>query len=212
MERTCEMESLNHDPLLSKEVTAEYGKEVAKLCGKVTKVLSVNLGLEEGFVEKAFGGEEEVGGCMRVNFYPKCPQPHLTLGLSPHSDPGGMTLLLSDLHVPALQIRRGVDKWVTVNPVPNAFIVNIGDQMQVLSNAIYKSVEHRVIANATKERVSIAFFYNPNGDIPIGPATELITKDQPALYPAMTFNEYRLLIRRRGPCGKSQVESLKPPP
>jgi hypothetical protein len=27
----------------------------------------------------------------------------------------------------------------------------------------------------------------------------------------MTFDEYRLFIRMRGPCGKSQVESLKSP-
>lgn len=93
------------------------------------KVFSANLGLEEEYLQKAFGGEE-VGACFRVNYYPKCPQPDLTLGLSPHSDPGGMTLLLPDEQVSGLQIRRG-EKWVTVKPVPNAFVVNIGDQLQV---------------------------------------------------------------------------------
>lgn len=82
---------------------------------------------------------------------------------------------------------------------------------QVLSNATYKSVEHRVIVNSAKERVSLAFFYNPNGNIPIGPAKMLVAEDKPPLYKAMTFNEYRLFIRTRGPCGKSQVESLKSP-
>lgn len=82
---------------------------------------------------------------------------------------------------------------------------------KVLSNAIYRSVEHRVLANSHKERVSLAFFYNPKSDIPIEPAKELVKPDKPALYPAMTFDEYRLFIRMRGPCGKSQVESLKSP-
>ncbi|MCE5167504.1 hypothetical protein HAX54_006788, partial [Datura stramonium] len=81
----------------------------------------------------------------------------------------------------------------------------------VLSNAIYKSVEHRVIVNSAKERVSLAFFYNPGGDILIKPAEELLTKDRPALYSPMTFNEYRAFIRTKGTCGKSQVESLKSP-
>ncbi|THG11630.1 probable 2-oxoglutarate-dependent dioxygenase At5g05600 [Camellia sinensis] len=196
-------------PLSCRELVAEYGNELVKLCGKLMKVFSVNLGLEEDYLGKAFGGEE-VAACMRVNFYPKCPQPDLTLGLSSHSDPGGMTLLHSDDHVAGLQVRRG-DDWVTVKPVPNAFIVNIGDQIQILSNATYKSVEHRVIVNSAKERLSLAFFYNPNGNILIEPASELVTEDSPALYPAMTFNKYRLFIRTKGPRGKSQVEALKSP-
>jgi isopenicillin N synthase-like dioxygenase len=82
---------------------------------------------------------------------------------------------------------------------------------KVLSNAIYRSVEHRVLVNSDKERVSLAFFYNPKSDIPIEPAKELIKLGRPSLYPPMTFDEYRLFIRMRGPCGKSQVESLKSP-
>ena len=72
-------------------------------------------------------------------------------------------------------------------------------------------MEHRVIVNSDKERVSLAFFYNPKSDIPIEPAKELVSPERPALYPAMTFDEYRLYIRMRGPRGKSQVESLKSP-
>lgn len=83
--------------------------------------------------------------------------------------------------------------------------------IQVLSNANYKSVEHRVIVNSAMERVSLAFFYNPKSDIPIKPVEELVSADNPALYSPMTFDEYRLFIRLRGPKGKSQVESLKSP-
>ncbi|KAH9672980.1 putative 2-oxoglutarate-dependent dioxygenase [Citrus sinensis] len=138
-------------------------------------------------------------------------KPDLTLGLSPHSDPGGMTLLLPDENVAGLQVRRG-DNWITVKPVPNAFIVNIGDQIQVLSNAIYKSVEHRVIVNSEKDRVSLAFFYNPKSDLLIEPMKEFVTRNRPALYPPMTYDEYRLYIRTKGPCGKAQVESLTSSP
>ncbi|OIW07744.1 hypothetical protein TanjilG_11902 [Lupinus angustifolius] len=194
-------------PPSCREVFDDYGKEVVKLSGRLMKALSINLGLGEDFLQNAFGGED-IGACLRVNFYPKCPKPDLTLGLSSHSDPGGMTMLLPDDQVPGLQVRK-CDHWITVKPHRYAFIVNIGDQIQVLSNAIYKSVEHRVIVNSDKERVSLAFFYNPKSDIPIEPAKELVTLDKPALYPAMTFDQYRLFIRMRGPRGKSQVESLK---
>lgn len=81
---------------------------------------------------------------------------------------------------------------------------------QVLSNGIYKSVEHRVIVNSMHERLSLAFFYNPRSDLPIGPLPELVSEDDSAAqYSAMTYDEYRLYIRKKGPKGKSQVESLK---
>ncbi|XP_074308141.1 jasmonate-induced oxygenase 2-like [Silene latifolia] len=197
------------EPPHHRDVVEKYLQELVKLSGRLMTVLSANLGLEEDYLQNAFGGEE-VGACLRANFYPKCPQPDLTLGLSPHSDPGGMTILLPDHNVPGLQVRKD-DKWITVKPVPHAFIINMGDQIQVLSNAIYKSVEHRVIVNPNLERVSLAFFYNPKGDLVIEPAKKVITEENPALYPAMTFNEYRLYIRLKGPRGKSQVDSLKSP-
>lgn len=196
-------------PVSVRDVIDEYSGEVVKLCGRLLKLLSENLGLEEDYLQNAFGGED-IGACMRVNFYPKCPQPDLTLGLSAHSDPGGMTLLLSDPSVAGLQVRKD-DKWITVQVAPDAFIVNIGDQIQVLSNAIYKSVDHRAIVNSGKERISIAFFYNPKSDILLEPAKDLVTPDQPAQYLPMTFDEYRLYIRTRGPQGKAQMESLKSP-
>ncbi|KAJ0987670.1 hypothetical protein J5N97_006026 [Dioscorea zingiberensis] len=194
-------------PTSCRETIEEYGNELVKLCGLLMKVMSISLGLDVGYLQEAFGGEE-VGACMRVNYYPKCPQPELTLGLSSHSDPGGITVLLADDQVKGLQVRKG-DNWVTVQPAPNAFIVNMGDQIQVLSNAMYKSVEHRVITNAKEERISIAFFYNPKCDLLLGPARQLVTPDRPPLYDSMTFNEYRLYIRKKGPRGKTQVESLK---
>ncbi|KAL9998268.1 putative thebaine 6-O-demethylase [Helianthus debilis subsp. tardiflorus] len=94
----------------------EYSKEIQRL-GK------------EDCLQNAFGGKD-IGACLRANFYPKCPQPDLTLGLSSHSDPGGMTFLLPDKRVSGLQIRKN-DQWISVKPIPNAIIVNIGDQLQV---------------------------------------------------------------------------------
>ncbi|KAK4802173.1 hypothetical protein SAY86_000376 [Trapa natans] len=193
--------------IIFRELIGEYSKQVVELGGRVMKVMSRNLDLPEDRLQRAFGGHD-VGACLRVNFYPKCPQPDLTLGVSPHSDPGGLTLLLPDDNVPGLQVLRG-DSWVAVEPVPDSFIVNIGDQMEIVSNGIYRSIEHRVIVNSEKERVSLAYFYNPKSDVPIEPVEELVTEERPALYPTMTFDEYRLCIRTKGLSGKSQVEALK---
>lgn len=116
-------------------MVGEYNEALVKLTEELIKILSINLGLGENYLQEALGGEE-IGASLRVNYYPKCPQPELTLGLSSHSDPGALTLLLPDDQVSGLQVRKD-DNWVTVKPVPNAFIVNIGDQIQVYLLYLY---------------------------------------------------------------------------
>ncbi|KAG2305892.1 hypothetical protein Bca52824_025640 [Brassica carinata] len=202
------LKDLNKWPSLPsniREVVDEYARELVKLGERLMRILSSNLGVNEEQLQEAFGGED-FGACMRVNYYPKCPRPELALGLSPHSDPGGITILLPDDQVAGLQVRHG-DTWITVNALPNAFVVNLGDQMQILSNSIYKSSEHRVVVNSQKERVSLAFFYNPKSDIPIQPLEQLVSSTNPPLYPPMSYDQYRLFIRTHGPRGKSYVES-----
>ncbi|KAK7244078.1 hypothetical protein RIF29_38896 [Crotalaria pallida] len=68
---------------------------------------------------------------MRVNYYPPCPQPEKVIGLSPHSDGAALTILLQVNEVEGLQIKKDC-KWVPIKPLPNAFIVNIGDMLEVI--------------------------------------------------------------------------------
>jgi len=84
------------------------------------------------------------------------------------------------------------------------------DMEQILSNGAYKSVEHRALASSGDDRLTIAFFCNPCGDLPIAPAAQLVGPESPAVYgqPAITFNEYRKYVRTKGARGRAQVESL----
>ena len=90
------------------------------------EAISESLGLEKDCINKALG---QHGQHMAVNYYPPCPQPELTYGLPGHTDPNAITLLLQD-EVPGLQVLKD-GKWLAVNPLPNTFTVNIGDQIQV---------------------------------------------------------------------------------
>lgn len=67
----------------------------------------------------------------RFNYYPHCPRPELTLGIQPHADGSAITYLLQDKEVEGLQILIG-DQWFTVPNVPDALLVNVGDQVEVI--------------------------------------------------------------------------------
>ncbi|RZC77625.1 hypothetical protein C5167_001924 [Papaver somniferum] len=111
--------------------------------------------------------------CQKMNYYPPCPQPDLVMGVTPHSDFGGLTILLQLNEVEGLQIRNK-GEWVTVKPLHNAFIANIGDVMEILTNGLYHSVEHRGRINSTKERLSVATFHYPKLDSEIGPLPSIV--------------------------------------
>ena len=68
---------------------------------------------------------------MRMNYYPPCPQPDKAIGFTPHSDADALTILLQLNETEGLQIRKE-GNWVPITPLPNAFVVNIGDIMEVL--------------------------------------------------------------------------------
>lgn len=105
---------------------AEYCSSVRGLVLRLLEAISESLGLKRDHIDKTLSKHEQH---MALNYYPPCPQPELTYGLPGHTDPNLITILLQD-DVPGLQVLRD-GKWIAVNPIPNTFIVNIGDQMQV---------------------------------------------------------------------------------
>ncbi|KAK4857809.1 hypothetical protein QYF36_006594 [Acer negundo] len=73
---------------------------------------------------------EEGRQSMSFNYYPSCPQPEQVIGIASHSDSSGITILLEVNDVQGLQIKKD-GMWIPVKPLPNAFIINIGDTLEV---------------------------------------------------------------------------------
>ena len=82
-------------------------------------------------------------------------------GVGAHKDPGFLTLLLIEPGVAGLQVRTD-DGWLDVPPTEDAFVVNIGELMEVATDGYLRATDHRVVAPpAGSERISIPFFFNP---------------------------------------------------
>ncbi|KAL1534697.1 jasmonate-induced oxygenase 2-like isoform X1 [Salvia divinorum] len=178
----------HHDPPQMKEVCQQYGDEMEKLGHKLLELIALSLGLGRDRFRGFFEGRTT--SFIRINHYPPCPVPDLALGVGRHKDAGALTVLAQD-EVGGLQVKRKSDgDWILIQPTPNAYIVNVGDIIQVWSNDKYESVEHRVKVNAERERFSIPYFMNPTHDTMVEPLDELLSSRNPAKYRAYSWGEF----------------------
>lgn len=91
--------------------------------------MSIGLGLEKHEL-KEFAGGDNLVHLLKVNYYPPCPCPDLVLGVPSHTDMSCITLLVPN-HVQGLQASRD-GHWYDVKYIPNALVIHIGDQMEVI--------------------------------------------------------------------------------
>ncbi|GJY36502.1 codeine O-demethylase-like protein [Tanacetum coccineum] len=146
---------------------------------------------------------------VRMTYYPPCPQPDLVIGLTPHSDASGITILLQVSDIEGLQVKKD-GTWIPVNFLPNAFVINMGDALEVMSNGVYNSIEHRAMVNATKERISLAMFFNPKLDADVGPAKSLLKNtENPPLYRTLVMEQYLKEFFSAKLNGKTFLEKMK---
>ncbi|KAK4363252.1 hypothetical protein RND71_018493 [Anisodus tanguticus] len=178
-----------------REVMRDFAKRLEKLDEELLDLLCENLGLEKGYLKKAFYGSKGPNFGTKVSNYPPCPKPDLIKGLRAHTDAGGIILLFQDDKVSGLQLLKD-GQWVDVPPMRHSIVVNLGDQLEVITNGKYKSVMHRVIAQIDGTRMSLASFYNPGNDAVIYPVPTLVEKEaeeSKQVYPKFVFDDYMKL-------------------
>lgn len=192
-------------PFPFRDTLETYALELENLAKSIISQMEKALEIEGKEMTRLF---ENGMQAMRMNYYPPCPQPEQVIGLTPHSDSVALTILLQINEVEGLQIKKD-GNWVPVKPLPNAFIVNIGDILEMITNGVYRSIEHRATVDSVKERLSIATFYNPRVDAEIGPVNSLITERTPASYRTLEYQEYVRGLFARKLDGKSYIDAMK---
>ncbi|WOK98630.1 hypothetical protein Cni_G07342 [Canna indica] len=181
------------DPAAFCDVIEEYKKQMQRLAHRLTRLMLTSLGLAEGDIDWA-GLIEEMSAVVQLNSYPACPDPDRAMGLAAHTDSTLLTVLYQS-NTSGLQVLHPMNqdrpsRWVTVPPIPDALIVNVGDLFQILSNGRYRSAVHRVIVNRTSHRVSVAYMCGPEKDADVSPIEKLIEPGGRPLYRTVTWPEY----------------------
>ncbi|MED6200418.1 hypothetical protein PIB30_084852 [Stylosanthes scabra] len=188
-----------------RDVLEKYSLEIKKLGDTMIELMAKALNLEPSeFLEFTEEGVE----AMRMNYYPPCPEPEKVMGLNPHSDVSSLTILLQVNEMEGLQVRNN-GMWIPIKPLPNAFVINIGDYLEILTNGIYRSIEHRAIVNSEKERISIATFLNPRFECVLGPIPSLVTSERPAMFNKIGVRDFLKGYLSQELKGKSQIDDLR---
>ncbi|WP_040800495.1 isopenicillin N synthase family dioxygenase [Nocardia higoensis] len=127
---------------------------------------SVSLGAAEDHFDAAFA--ENPATLIKVVRYPGSAETEQ--GVGAHKDSGVLTLLLVEPGSKGLQVETETGEWIDAEPLPGAFIVNIGELLEYATGGYLRATRHRVLApQHGTDRVSIPYFLNPALDARIPP-------------------------------------------
>ncbi len=88
-------------------------------------------------------------------------------GVGAHKDGGLLSLILQDGEG-GLEVEAADGRWLPAEPIAGAYVVNIGELLELASDGYFKAAMHRVISPAPgRDRVSAAFFLGARLDATI---------------------------------------------
>jgi isopenicillin N synthase-like dioxygenase len=142
-----------------------YYAAMEDLAARIMRVFAVALHLPEDYFERFI--DAPISALRALNY----PEQHVApkpgqLRAGAHTDYGSLTILLPQAGSKGLEILSN-GAWIPAPPIPGAFVVNIGDLMQLWTNDRWVSTLHRVVNPPPEEgglarRQSLAFFHQPN--------------------------------------------------
>ncbi|KAI8808050.1 hypothetical protein BJ742DRAFT_289274 [Cladochytrium replicatum] len=162
-------------PAEFRETYETYIEKLKKVGVATLRAMAMGLGLDENFFDKYVS--DPFWG-MRVIGYPPLAEgeaidPDVGVSCGQHTDYGCLTILHTDETPRALQVMSKTGDWIDANPVPDAFVANIGDMFATWTNGLYAATLHQVVHRGQNFRVSVPFFFEPNFDALIEPLTFL---------------------------------------
>jgi isopenicillin N synthase-like dioxygenase len=153
-----------------REVTQRWIARLSAIADHLLHELLASIGAPPDFYDTAFAGHPR--SHLKLIRYPGRAPAGDDQGVGVHKDYGFLTLLLTD-GVGGLQVESPEGPqagFIDVPYIPGAFVVNLGELLEVATNGYLKATNHRVVSPpGARERFSAPFFYNPRLDARIEP-------------------------------------------
>jgi isopenicillin N synthase-like dioxygenase len=142
-------------------IVAEWDAALAKVARGLLSHWAASLGSPADVFDTAFAGAPAT--LIKIVHYPATAT--RSQGVGAHRDSGVLTLLLAEPGSQGLQVRAGRDgDWVDVPARDGAFIVNIGELLELATGGYLRATEHRVNLRHAADRISVPYFFNPRLD------------------------------------------------
>jgi isopenicillin N synthase-like dioxygenase len=145
-------------------IVAEWDAALAEVARTLLRHWAAALGSPADVFDEAFA--DAPATLIKIVHYPATAAS--SQGVGPHRDSGVLTLLLAEPGSQGLQVRAGRDgDWVDVPGREGAFIVNIGELLELATGGYLTATEHRVNLRHAADRISVPYFFNPRLDAQI---------------------------------------------
>jgi isopenicillin N synthase-like dioxygenase len=124
---------------------------------------------------------------LRLVHYPYDPAEAQAAGIAAHTDYECFTILLPT--APGLEVMNGAGAWVDAPPIDGAFVVNVGDLLEIWTNGTFVATSHRV-RPVSQERFSFPLFFCCDYHTEVAPLPAFVGPVRPALHAPVRAGEH----------------------
>ena len=168
-----------------------YYEAVLALGRTLFRGFALALGLPETFFDAHLNKPPSQ---LRLIHYPANSERTATAassdwGISAHTDYECFTILHAT--TPGLEVLNSAGRWIDAPPLPDAFVINIGDMLEALSNGRFIATPHRV-RNIADERYSFPLFCSLDYDTVIEPLPSFVGAGEAPKYPRYIAGDHLL--------------------
>jgi isopenicillin N synthase-like dioxygenase len=144
-----------------KPIILRWQVEATAVLVRLLRYFALALGQAEDVFDSLYRDEPHL--LVKLIRYPGRGVTDDDQGVGAHKDSDLLSLLLQD-DVGGLQVEVA-DGWIDAKPIPGAFVVNIGELLELASDGYLRATVHRVVTPpAGRERLSVAFFLSARLD------------------------------------------------
>jgi isopenicillin N synthase-like dioxygenase len=139
----------------------EWRTQLNALALRLMRTWAVALGASEDVFDAAFADDHAFSLIKIVRYPGTSEEGAAQQGVGAHRDGGVLTLLLVEPDKAGLQVEHE-GEWIDAPSLPGAFVVNIGEMLELATDGYLKATLHRVESpKVGTDRISIPFFFNP---------------------------------------------------